>query len=1306
MAFHDRRIEPPRYWEAFEDLCLDLYREVWSDPSAQKNGRAGQAQAGTDVYGQPDYAAGKWHGVQCKGKDTYNQGEVTETELRNEVEKAKTFKPALSDWILATTAKKDAKIEEVARLISEQHAATGLFSVHVLGWEDLQSLIGNYPGVIDKHSPDQGPTNVKTLEIASQNLTATNDVKAMVEELLRRSAGNTAPAPADPGAGTPLNPQDAALQARIDTARDLLRSGHQKAAIGLMEAITTDSWNGASDRAKFRLLTNRGAAHYRLGHFEQAADLFMRAQDWGHNDPLMLVNVALAHLLRHEDVQARKLADEALRLDPNNSSAASLRILAALSDEGVTDPFTVLPPGHIADAETIATAGRWYLRHGNNAEALTLLERVFKLDPSATRTMFDIAVARVGDILTTPAALHGKRLWPDQWSEIDKAIELLSAAWDACRGHDDAGTFVENVANMTSLLRFRGKFDEAEDRVNQALAISPDNPDIQLQKVHILTARGHHAEAAALLRTLAKADRKLALLEADALGAAGRFDAALSVNESLSDLPDEKDRRIATIQRINLLTRLERMDDALATAQDMTAKYPTSPLVFATLSRVQSQMGDDAAALISAQQAKAILDPHSQDALEAVYTAESLYLAKDWDGAADIFASISGTDYDTPALRQRINALINADRRQEAIELFDSLSPSVMEIPEFTRAAAMMHERIGDFQAAMRHVEASLAKRPDDIETRFLWIHIADQLGDADKLEDYLNGPMRISPETPVQSRMAFAQALDAHGRGERAFEIAYDTLRTNWTNPIAHYGYQGLVLMGKGASDIIPLTTDAIGINTGFTLEDQPGHAGPSYIIEPHTPYNAHLGEIPPDDVLAKRAIGLRQGDSLKLHDFAASESLRIMAIKHKYLHLLHRSMEEFNNLFPNERGLIKFSIDESKPEATLGKMLEVLREQKTGMGEIIPVYRNGHIPIAVLAKLSGKEVVDFWYGLMELEVGIDVALGAEDERRQAVQALAARPSVILDPLTFWIAGANGILEYLDATFGPLGITASGIEMLTRCRDDRLRYVNTAMGTLGTNDAADALVLDQPSDERKAASLALAEHILMWATTRSVVVPALPKTDFPPTLREIGAHMDAAMLDTLAAADGSGRFLLCEDRRFRMLAKDSVQQTGAWLQAAMIAAKNAGNMPTDAYYDSTIRMALAGHHFITLDAGAFMYLARQTAWNPEGRFRHLSRLIGSPNVELRSLIILGFTFLKELWSANLASNTKKGLSQVFLDEIMKQRPGESDSILRVFREHGTPPTKEPNGRRSWKRKAFTDFLDEYLRGRRPAAHS
>jgi hypothetical protein len=82
---------------------------------------------------------------------------------------------------------------------------------------------------------------VKTLEVATQNLATAEEMKAMLVEVLRRSPGISAPAPADPGAGTPLDPRDATLQARIDAARDLLRSGHLKAAIGLMETITADS---------------------------------------------------------------------------------------------------------------------------------------------------------------------------------------------------------------------------------------------------------------------------------------------------------------------------------------------------------------------------------------------------------------------------------------------------------------------------------------------------------------------------------------------------------------------------------------------------------------------------------------------------------------------------------------------------------------------------------------------------------------------------------------------------------------------------------------------------------------------------------------------------------------------------------------------------------------------------------------------------------------------------------------------------------------------------------------------------------
>jgi hypothetical protein len=62
---------------------------------------------------------------------------LTEAEVRAEVEKAKGFKPPLARWILATTAPKDARIEEVARQITVEHQSNGLFEVRILGWEDL-----------------------------------------------------------------------------------------------------------------------------------------------------------------------------------------------------------------------------------------------------------------------------------------------------------------------------------------------------------------------------------------------------------------------------------------------------------------------------------------------------------------------------------------------------------------------------------------------------------------------------------------------------------------------------------------------------------------------------------------------------------------------------------------------------------------------------------------------------------------------------------------------------------------------------------------------------------------------------------------------------------------------------------------------------------------------------------------------------------------------------------------------------------------------------------------------------------------
>src|SRR5438445_11213716 len=114
MSLSSTLLPKPKNWEDFQRQARELFACVLNDPNTQQNGRSGQEQHGVDVYGYRDRRVDCLVGVQCKKKF---KAAVTEQELRAEVEKAKRFNPAISDFILITTSPRDQKIQEVARII-------------------------------------------------------------------------------------------------------------------------------------------------------------------------------------------------------------------------------------------------------------------------------------------------------------------------------------------------------------------------------------------------------------------------------------------------------------------------------------------------------------------------------------------------------------------------------------------------------------------------------------------------------------------------------------------------------------------------------------------------------------------------------------------------------------------------------------------------------------------------------------------------------------------------------------------------------------------------------------------------------------------------------------------------------------------------------------------------------------------------------------------------------------------------------------------------------------------------------------
>jgi hypothetical protein len=125
----------PKSWDEFEDIVWEIYTRRWQDPHAQRYGRNGQAQKGVDIYGQQS-GSNKYVAVQCKRDDKFNLTTIT-----SEIAKVEEFSSPISEYVIATTASRDTKIQDYLRELNQERYLKNTFLIHVVFWEDLCSYL-------------------------------------------------------------------------------------------------------------------------------------------------------------------------------------------------------------------------------------------------------------------------------------------------------------------------------------------------------------------------------------------------------------------------------------------------------------------------------------------------------------------------------------------------------------------------------------------------------------------------------------------------------------------------------------------------------------------------------------------------------------------------------------------------------------------------------------------------------------------------------------------------------------------------------------------------------------------------------------------------------------------------------------------------------------------------------------------------------------------------------------------------------------------------------------------------------------
>lgn len=150
-------LQYPSNWSDFQDLCFQLWKEMWGDPNTHLNGRNGQSQNGVDIWGKKKFDH-DYSGIQCKGKNGNYQSCLTTAEIDNECKKAVKFQPNLKSFIMATTSPRDVTVQQHCRNLTQQRIYP--FSVDTWSWDDIEDEVQCRPTIMERFYPTIKDTNL------------------------------------------------------------------------------------------------------------------------------------------------------------------------------------------------------------------------------------------------------------------------------------------------------------------------------------------------------------------------------------------------------------------------------------------------------------------------------------------------------------------------------------------------------------------------------------------------------------------------------------------------------------------------------------------------------------------------------------------------------------------------------------------------------------------------------------------------------------------------------------------------------------------------------------------------------------------------------------------------------------------------------------------------------------------------------------------------------------------------------------------------------------------------------------------
>jgi len=1242
-------LSAPADWQAFERLTRDLFESEWQTDDARANGRSGQEQHGVDVYGT-DRVHNKWVGVQCKGRSGGYWNALKEKDLREEVEKAKSFHPPLDRFILATTAPNDARIQEVARELNEKNRKALLFEVDVMGWDEIKHVLNRHPRVAVIHC--SGVSTIADLQISETMNEFRDDVS-------RGLAGVTASFldfQKSVSAALEREPSNDALGQRITDAADLLNDSPAQTAITRLERLLETEGRTASARDRFRIKANLGSAHFANGDKETAVAWYRQAHDEYPDTSEALSILAAAESMAGNREKAAELAASAMAMPEPQQRAAGVFLETAPAETRWQELQAQLPKQFQRIPESLLALAEHAQKAGQTKDCRRLTKDAVNRDPDNWRVRAYAGYLKLQEVAEREDIRSLRLMRKSDIEIVEDARAHFLVAWDLLQKSGWAREAETCVMNALSASLMLGDEAKAEGLIEEAFRRIGNTPQLLRFRAAHQMHKGEDGAVADALSRIPEDDRdpndELMLLqerinEGDPADALARADVLYREAEDAGLCVAFGNCRILAAAQIN-------PDLFKEVAHDVLTEHPDSALLLACFVFNHPGELDDLAVIdrlaeLAEQETNSFARDRAAHALAKVGRNSE---------AADIYLDLCSPDTDTPQLRMALQTLVNSRRIREARELYGKVDAGIKETASMRRIGAVIFQCAGNLKGARKELEHVFGKGGETLEDRARWIDIGERLPDISSILKYLDTvPMDITGDPRV--RMHLAHKLDHYTDDfQRALEIGYRALRDGYEDPHIHLGFMvGLILTGRSGRHF-DFDREVVEDDTVVVISRD--HADPlTRIIETAPTPRSDRDEISPDDPLALRLVGKAVGDSLPMDSAIGKLNATVTKILSKYAHAYHRSQKDFERLFPESKIFGALRIDENDVEGSFRPILESARERAEQVRRIEEAYESGKAPIALLAAAGGGTVFDFWDFLRyHGRIKIKMALGNAVERKAATQSVMAAPGVVVDPITLYGAQTLGFADTLLQACPDSHITQSSIDLLHEAYQARVDAIG------GEGDRG-SFVADEHGTRivemsRETSDLLISNLGRTLELARGLKI-AMPEegTALNPDFEAVFEDVGPCFVDTLVVAKERGWTLLADDTALRLFAGlDGI--SSAWSQVALQIARNKGVISQDAYSDALGAMLEGNYRYVSIDGDT-----TQFEWERRGTSPWLKQFldhIALPTNDPWSIAQLIGTSLLELWD-DKDDGARCAAYAAFMLEALSERLGEDGAI-------------------------------------------